>query len=102
MKSNTAVLEIDLQSINVKCYPNPFAKSTTINFSLNKPENIIIKIYNILGIEIQTLFDGEMLNGNHSVVFDAENIDGQNTQQIYICKIQTASQLQTSILFQNK
>lgn len=96
--SNTAVLEIEKESMEVKCYPNPFSKSTIISFSLTKSENVIIKIYSVLGIEVQTLFEGKMLDGNHSVVFDADN---QNAQQIYICKIQTESQTQTSILFQN-
>jgi outer membrane protein assembly factor BamB len=100
--NNTGVLDINKQSVGVKCYPNPFVGSTTINFSLNKPEKVIIKIYSVLGTEIVTLNNGKMQTGNHSVVFDATNIEGQTTQFIYICKIQTDNQIQTSILLQSK
>jgi len=52
-------------------YPNPFNASTTISFSLSEPQFVTLKIYDLLGREIQTLVDEQMQTGIHSVTFDA-------------------------------
>jgi hypothetical protein len=46
-------------------YPNPFNPSTTICFSLPKSDNVLLKIYDLLGNEIETLTDGKLLPGNY-------------------------------------
>ena len=100
--NNSAVSDINNQSIELKCYPNPFVTSTIFNYTVNKSENVIIKIYSVLGKEIETLFNGSKETGNHSVVFDAKNLVGQNAQNIFICKIQIGSKIKTSILYHLK
>lgn len=55
-------------------YPNPFNPSTTIEFSIARSENIILKVYNILGQEVKTLINGELKQGNYKVTFDGTNI----------------------------
>lgn len=93
----TGISSIHDQPIEVKCYPNPFESSITITFSLNKSEPVLIKIYDMLGAEIETLFEGQKQAGNHSFVFDATYVKGQ----IYICKIQTGSSITARILLQH-
>ncbi|GBD86825.1 hypothetical protein BMS3Abin03_00749 [bacterium BMS3Abin03] len=39
-------------------YPNPFNPSTSIKFAINKNETVSLKIYNELGEEVTTLFNG--------------------------------------------
>ena len=39
-------------------YPNPFNPSTTINFTLGASDRAVLKVYDVLGREITTLFDG--------------------------------------------
>jgi len=53
-------------------YPNPFNPSTQINFSVppNKGELVTLKVYNVLGQEIATLFSGTKSAGNYSAPFD--------------------------------
>jgi len=58
----------------IASYPNPFNPSTTIEFSLNKPGNISLDIYNVTGQKIRELFTGNMPEGIHSVVWDG--LDG--------------------------
>jgi hypothetical protein len=55
-------------------YPNPFNPSTTIQFYLADPSIVTLKVYNVLGQEVATLFDGETLDeGLQNVQFDARN-----------------------------
>ena len=55
-------------------YPNPFNPSTTINFSLPKGSNVVLKIYDVLGREVATLLNGEKPAGNYEVNFDASKL----------------------------
>jgi len=48
-------------------YPNPFNASTTISYSLSKPADIRIEIFDILGRRVQTLFSGLQEAGEHTV-----------------------------------
>jgi hypothetical protein len=48
-------------------YPNPFNPGTKIKFSLPQTGHATLKIYNMLGQEVATLIDGEMIAGEHEV-----------------------------------
>jgi hypothetical protein len=52
-------------------YLNPFNIATTIKLNIPKMSHIIIKIYDILGHEVNTLVDAKYQAGSHSVVWDA-------------------------------
>lgn len=55
-------------------YPNPFNPSTNITFTLAKPENVTLKVFNIIGQVVATLVNGPMNAGSHLVVFNASNL----------------------------
>ncbi|MGE5313944.1 MAG: T9SS type A sorting domain-containing protein [Acidobacteriota bacterium] len=56
-------------------YPNPFNPSTTIRFAVAKTGRAVLDVYNTLGQNVRTLFDGVAEAGMmHSVVFDAKDI----------------------------
>lgn len=55
-------------------YPNPFNPSTRINYSIPKNSYVTIKIYNLLGQEISTLFKGTRKPGNYSVTFEGAGL----------------------------
>ena len=52
-------------------YPNPFNPSTTIQFQIPTTEYVVIKVYDILGREVETLLSGRQAPGLHSIVFNA-------------------------------
>jgi len=57
-------------------YPNPFNPVTTVQFQVPKTTNITIKIFDMLGREVKTLFTGEALRGTYTVEWDGLNDAG--------------------------
>jgi len=53
-------------------FPNPFNPSTTIGFSLAKPANVTLNIYNIAGQEIETLASGFYHSGRYEIPWMAK------------------------------
>lgn len=56
-------------------YPNPFNSTTSINFSLNHPQVVSLKIYDLLGKEVDTLVDQELkVAGDYEINFNAKGL----------------------------
>jgi len=55
-------------------YPNPFNPSTTINYSVPKTNLVTIKVYDILGREVETLVNDRKAAGNYKVEFNASKL----------------------------
>jgi photosystem II stability/assembly factor-like uncharacterized protein len=55
-------------------FPNPFNPSTTINFDVSKSCLVTIKIYDVLGREVETLVNEEKSPGRYKVEFNASNL----------------------------
>ncbi len=51
-------------------YPNPFNPTTKINFALPQRGVVILKVYDLLGREIETLVNEEKEAGYYDVIFD--------------------------------
>ncbi|MBK8946222.1 MAG: T9SS type A sorting domain-containing protein [Ignavibacteriae bacterium] len=68
-------------------YPNPFNPSTTINYTIQSKvksenanvasefslSNVTLKIYDILGREVETLVNENQKPGNYKILFDGSN-----------------------------
>ncbi len=54
-------------------YPNPFNPETNITFDLNKRSNVELRIYNILGQQLETLVNAELEPGKYKYKFDGQN-----------------------------
>ena len=57
-------------------YPNPFNSSTIISYSLPNTNSVTLKIFDIMGKEIQTLVNESQNVGTYSVNFDASIFSG--------------------------
>ena len=58
-------------------YPNPFNPGTIISYQLPSDSRVTIKIYDILGREISTLYDGIQKAGYYENRFSAEGGNGR-------------------------
>jgi len=55
-------------------YPNPFNPTTNINYSLSKPGNVTLKVYDVKGRLVETLVDGYKSASSHNVGWNAVNV----------------------------
>ena len=60
-----------------KNYPNPFNPSTTIDYSIAKPGNVSLVIYDLNGSTVKTLVNDFVTANNYSVTWDGKNDNGQ-------------------------
>jgi flagellar hook assembly protein FlgD len=76
-------------------YPNPFNPSTTIRYNIPKSSNVSVKIYNMLGQEIKTLFTGGQTPGVHSVIWNGDtNFGSKAASGTYIFMVKYNNQFQ--------
>ena len=55
----------------IQNYPNPFNPSTTIEYSLDRPTQVNLVIYNLLGQQVISLLNDNKSTGNYSITWDA-------------------------------
>ena len=56
-------------------YPNPFNPSTKVQFTIPENGNVRLRVYNVLGQEVATLFEGAAEAGNlYTANFDASRM----------------------------
>lgn len=55
-------------------FPNPFNSQTTIRFNLGEKGNTTLKIFNLVGQEIETLLDAELDKGEYQINWTISNI----------------------------
>ncbi|MCD4773405.1 MAG: right-handed parallel beta-helix repeat-containing protein [Bacteroidales bacterium] len=71
-------------------YPNPFSRSTFIDYQLPIFAKVNLKIYDITGQEIRTLVNKKQAEGKHSVVWDGKDDTGKLVGSgIYFCKLKS-------------
>jgi hypothetical protein len=68
-------------------YPNPFNPTTTIRFGLPEASVVSVKIFNILGQEVEHLFGGQLGAGTYHVEIDAARL----VSGVYFCRVEAGS-----------
>lgn len=64
-------------------YPNPFNPTTNIKYMLPEKSHVTLKVYDILGREVETLVNKVNPQGEHEVKFNAEKL----SSGVYIYKL---------------
>ncbi|HOG75875.1 MAG: family 43 glycosylhydrolase [Candidatus Marinimicrobia bacterium] len=75
-------------------YPNPFNPVTRIKYSVPKTSYLTIKVYDVMGREVATVFDGVQQAGNYTAILDGSNL----TSGIYFYKMETNGFVETKKL----
>jgi flagellar hook assembly protein FlgD len=77
-------------------YPNPFNPETNIRFTLSHRENVIVKIYNVLGHEVITLANRTFVPGSHLITWKGLDSHQQAVGSgLYICRIMAGKKVRT-------
>jgi len=72
-------------------YPNPFNPTTKIEYSVPHSSNVVIKVFDILGKEIETLVNEEKSIGSYEVEFNAAGLPSG----IYFYRLQDGNYIET-------
>jgi hypothetical protein len=68
-------------------YPNPFNPTTDIEYSLPTSGHVSLKIFNNLGQEVATLFDGNQPAGKYVATFDGSGL----ASGVYVYQLQSGN-----------
>lgn len=69
-------------------YPNPFNPTTEISFDVPTKSHVTLKVYNLLGHEVTTLVDEDVVVGSHKTSWDGRDRSGSEVATgIYFYKM---------------
>ncbi len=86
------------KSLGLQISPNPVVSNAEFSFYLPKQGDVSIKIYNILGNEIETVVEKNLAEGEHKF-----NIDlSKHPSSIYICKFKYNEFMESSKFYISK
>jgi hypothetical protein len=68
-------------------YPNPFNPTTRIDYSIPEGGYVSLKVFNLLGQEVATLFAGVQHAGNYTATFDGSKF----ASGVYLYRLQSGS-----------
>ena len=92
---NAEIAQIPLEFTLYQNYPNPFNPITTISFTLTKPSNVRLEIFNIRGEKVQSLVNGYFNAGYWTAVWDGKNDDGLSVPSgMYMYRMITGTGIQ--------
>ena len=77
---------------NVKVYPNPVSDQLNLSYFLNKDSNVTIKIMDVLGNEVTTLFTERLLAGTQANSF---NIASRLNSGFYFIRVSVGGEVIT-------
>ena len=72
-------------------YPNPFNPTTTIEFYIPQTDYVTIKIFDIVGREIATLMNRELVTGHQTITWNGKNV----SSGIYFLKLESGELVHT-------
>ena len=65
-------------------YPNPFNPTTVIKFCLSVAGNVVMKVYDVKGREVETLVNERLKAGTYETMFDGSGL----LSGVYYCRLE--------------
>ena len=90
MPFSKSVMKFDLE----QNFPNPFNPATQIEFSIPQREHVALQIYDVLGRAVETLVDGVLNEGSHTIEWKPNG----RKSGVYFCRLQTETSTLTKKL----
>lgn len=72
-------------------YPNPFNPSTTISFQIPIASKVSLKVYDVLGREVETLVNENKPAGKYSINFNADKL----ASGVYLYRLQAGNYIES-------
>jgi endo-1,4-beta-xylanase len=99
LKSNPTAVEKTISGLPSQFqleqnFPNPFNPATTIRYSISQTSKVTLRVFDLLGKEIQTLVNTAQMPGQYQVTFDARNL----TSGVYFYRLTAGSYTETKKL----
>jgi len=77
-------------------YPNPFNPATVIRYEVATAGDVKIRIYNVRGALVTTLYDGHRKPGRYEVVWNGQNRRGEPVSSgVYFYRMETPGFVET-------
>jgi hypothetical protein len=68
-------------------FPNPFNPKTTVRYSIPRDADVTVKVYNMLGQEIRTLYAGFQTQSSYTLSWDGRDDAGRQVASgAYVCR----------------
>ena len=72
--------------------PNPFSRSTSLDFELPRAERVRLEVFDVRGRRIHTLVSRYVPAGRHQTTWDGTDEQGRRAGAgVYFCRLQTGS-----------
>lgn len=82
--------EVVLHSHLLQNYPNPFNPTTTIQYQLEQPGQVLLRVFNTAGQEVRRLVDTRQSAGHHDVQWDGRNSLGESVASgVYLYRLES-------------
>jgi hypothetical protein len=82
--------EDEVMVLSATASPNPFISNLILNYTLPRPAQVRVNVYDKVGNMIRSLVDEAQVKGSHAVTWDGNNHAGrQVTPGIYVMHVET-------------
>jgi len=83
----------------LSCYPNPFNPRTTVLFTLDRPADVRLRVFDLAGSLVKELAAGPHAAGPHQAAWDGTDAGGRLVGAgVYLVRLETASRVRCAKL----
>ncbi len=87
-----AVADVPSSPLRLQNYPDPFNPLTTLSFSLDREQDVELRIVDVKGRVVRTLNSGRLPAGDHTLVWDGRADDGSaQPAGVYLARLEAGS-----------